>query len=928
MSNTKKVFSIILILAAGMLVSLGVRAQTTTNTESTCASAGYKWCKNSDGTTGWCSNSATYTCPAYDAASCATQSGEWCAYQSGTGGWCSTPTSGMVSYGCPIYDKAVCESKSRLWCISSSGGSGWCANIGEKCPAADKASCEAQGSEWCPPTSTGYGSTGYCNTATNYKCPIYDQATCESKARKWCVSTYGGGWCGQTATDTCGATGSTGSGTGGSTGSGSTSSGTATMTWPSTETDCVKYKGKWCANNYSSGGTAYSMTGACMMGNQTCPVSPPTGKMTCWDNSFVTLWSECTATPTNEADCTAKGKYWCTPLSTGSATVGSGWCGANPCMKMPPSGQISCPDGVTFAASISSCPTASGGGSATTVEDTTKTCPDGSKVSFNALCSKICPDGTKVAGDTTCPVYRVCPDGTKVSQDTACPDSTSYRSCPDGTKVAQDTACPETKTCPDNTIIRVGKECLKYKICSDGAKILEGKECPKYKECSDGSKILESAQCPVKPAVKPLSEEEFKKVEKEKQTISNELDTLEAFFRKAEDEQALAKIDGLKEILKAAAMDATVYDVLKLVRDDLGVLRKLKEDLKKNDKVDDGGARDEKLRAASLTSLKRSLLSFGRQVAAVLKQISVLEARKMTAPAELKEALNTLQDAIKTIRSAGTYDEAEEAIEAMQATTDIIETYDSYIRTLSSLPKIIQKIESKIKGGEVKIKGLEKLLKARKLDDSLLDESRTLLQNAKTSLQNLKDGVLSFTEFDDFLEEEIYGALIALDDNLKDVRVLTNIVAFRNQTAAKIKRYEARLKLLKKRKQDVSEARVMLDDLKILQGQLMEVNIKNLKLDEFSALLPVIDSATDLVVKIELVLGLAKGSILNQEFDVLRRGLQKNNILEMPEMTKVLSRAGRIATFFRRDAYADYARAFQLVKKDRPAGYSRIASDQ
>lgn len=269
----------------------------------------------------------------------------------------------------------------------------------EKCPAYDQSSCTAQSGEWCTNMS---GGGGWCAT-NGGMCPINDQATCSTKGRKWCASTSGGsgGWC-MSGTDTC-----------------STGSTPAPMfTWPQIETECLQYKGRWCSQK-----TMYS-GGSCMMFTQTCPTTAGDGMMSCWDGSVVKNAQACPSMPTTSAECTKSGKNWCEYTTSMSGTM-SGWCSKDACMKMPPAGQMTCPDGVSFGADLSKCPQKESGG--TTNTDKKPVVPDAPPGTINGE-KKYCPDGSVVPSAGTClPIIkmRTCADGTKVEEKSLCPNELS-----------------------------------------------------------------------------------------------------------------------------------------------------------------------------------------------------------------------------------------------------------------------------------------------------------------------------------------------------------------------------------------------------------------------------------------------------------------------------------------------------------------------
>lgn len=222
-------------------------------TESQCASAGRKWCKNSVNT-------------------CSTASSGWCA---------SSP-----SEICPPHDRASCEAVKGEWC-----GSGWCALYGNTCPAmtwpSDQTECELYKGTWCPPQQSTSGTAATCMMGS---CMMAGQS---------CSKMYGGGtcWDGSTMNSSSGSycppmptTKETCTATAGKTywcenTSGGWSSGWCSM-MPCNKDQCTAAGKFWCdsAGTYTSESSGWCSDMKC---------SPP-GKMICPDgDTFVDRLKDC-----------------------------------------------------------------------------------------------------------------------------------------------------------------------------------------------------------------------------------------------------------------------------------------------------------------------------------------------------------------------------------------------------------------------------------------------------------------------------------------------------------------------------------------------------------------------------------------------------------------------------------------------------------
>lgn len=833
-----------LVVIAGLLLAVGVLAQTSTSdgTSSTtqtadqqCVSGGGKLCPSSSGSGNWCSYS-TSPCPPYDTASCSAQGGEWCAYTGGGGGWCATGGS-----SCPINDKAGCEAKSRTWCVSQSTGyasSGWCANAGEKCPAYDEPSCKAQGSEWC---TSSYGGSGWCST-TSGTCPINDKATCIAKGRSWCADTSAystsGGWCAN-AGGTCPGTSGTAS---------STYTPPATFTWPSIESDCTKYKGVWCKNMYPS---TYS-DGSCMMAGQTCPSATPAGKMSCWNGTYVDTWSNCPSSPTTKSDCETKGYKWCDTSSASVPSTYSGWCSgqASNCPTYPPVGKMTCPDGVTFATTLSECPT-----SQTTVQPTTKTCPDGKVVDVGVACPVI---------------FKICPDGSKVETTVTCPVKTD----------------DQATTC----LSKGGKWCLD-RSGSAGYCVVGG-ECKIY----DDDKVPDQT----------LDEKQIRFVEMTKKEYLRSLESIEKTLKRLGDTESLAKAAVLRARIVALPMDSSVFEALEIIKDDIMTLREVKDDLIAKKGEVEVSERDRAMQERALKQMQKNISSFAKQLDRIKVKMDRLEKQGFVIPASLKELITQGRELVVKIKDAKT---PEEAFDAGNALAEISEDLNLWMPRLEQLSRIAQfskMMQNEINKRESAYKSVVALVKRLKIDlEDNVAEVRSLLDSAKEAYAQLKTREWVDEEPFDFVQEQIIDKLDDADDKMADIRALANLRASVNRVAARVNTYNARIARLVRQKKDVTELKELVEQLKEVNAELKTLAGQKLANLDLANVLEKLGAAEGLMEQINDLLNITAPTALEK---ALRGGLKVEKI-ETPELEKQVIRAYRVATFFRRTTQqtAEYA---------------------
>ncbi|MBI2443860.1 MAG: hypothetical protein HYV42_01290 [Candidatus Magasanikbacteria bacterium] len=852
---------------------------TTTDPQTTCTSQGYKWCPSSSGSS-YCSYS-TGSCPAYDSASCSAQGGEWCPGMSGATGWCA---SGSGS-SCPVNDKATCEAKGRQWCSGTSGGSDWCAATGQQCPVSDaqttctssggkwcknsdgvsgycstgsspcpaytSADCSTQGGEWCAytsgsggTTSGSSGSSGWCATPPG-ACPIYDQATCVAKSRKWCASSGGAsgssGYCTSSATESCPSTTPT-----------PTPTPTPTYTWPSAQTECEEYYGKWCA---ATGGASYG--GSCMMGIQTCYTPTQSGQMRCWDNSVVTSPATCPTMPTTQSSCQAAGKNWCTSASAATA-ASSGWCSAEPCMAMPPSGQMTCPDGKSFAARLSGCPKK---GSAT---------PD----------TRTCADGSKVAATADCPAVYTCPNGTVVKTADQCPKTEDPI-----------TVCLNKggTWCTDKTGAKSGWCAVPGQTCSQVVPPPEPKPEPK-------------PEPEPKPIITELTRQQVRQLNSEKRGMARELKTMEKFFKKVKDEAMLAKIAALQDKISAfTPKDSTSFETMNVFREEVELLRDAYQDaLEKEGEIDERG-RDQEFQRRALRDMQRGIRQFERYLTTLENKIKKLEKDKITVDPKVKEVIATARDLAKRVKNAKTYDEVKDLTEQLPEVAAQLNELLPELEQLSRLPRIVKVLSARLQTADAARKEAVAVSRRFKLEVvEELGQMATLIAEAKAALGEVRGGAVPVSEVADYLEENVLDKLGQAESLAEAIRAVANVQRFLNKASADLTRFTRRLTARERAGEDLSEVRSLLAEA---QQQLAEVRTLAGKRRTAEVNVDLIEGLGKLGEQLDELaeaLGLVTPGPFEQELKkVLETGGEKFDQFKVNDLEKLIVSAYRRGNFFR-----------------------------
>lgn len=827
------------------------------NDETTCKAKNRNWCLPSGGGTGWCTSSATEKCPAYSEADCKAQGGDWCpATYSGGTGWCSTaPVSTYggtaTSYGCPVNDKATCASKGRNWCLPSGGGTGWCAMINEKCPAYDEASCKAQGNEWC---GGAYGGTGWC--ATNVGgCPIYDKTACFAKGRNWCTPQYGGtGWCTGTATDVCG--------------NGfvieSPPATPAPEIYPKICPDGTKILSGTCPSTTTcSDGTKVSVGAACPTTSPDKTKCATDGGKWCLNSDNTTGWcsygAEC---PINDkTSCAAKGYEWCQSQTANSYTA-TGWCDT---------GKKGCP-----IADKAAC----------AAKGREWCVPQYGDAGWCANIGEKCP----LSYQTPTEEYTVCPDGTKVH-------GSCYNTCPNGTQVLHGAPCPEG----NNVSICAQKGGI-WCINPDGQKGY----CSLTKRCFVVP-VPVAEPTIISMPIEGLSKQAIQKAEWQRDSIIRQLKNLEQNFKKLNDEESLQKIMVLMDKAQTAPMDVYIFEYLQAIRDETNILEELYSILKaqKAEEAPEQHERDRQLEQRALNQIKKNVRPFEAQLTAIKKRADILAKQGVGIPSELKDGLTRGLELFKTIKAAGSYDEAQDAVSALQDTAQIVNDYLPQLEQLARLPRVFTLINNELKKQDAALKRLRASAKRLKVDiESLLAEFEGAITEIRSALANAKAGEFGDQEPFDYIQANIVDKVDELIDNANTIQAIANLKQTVNTMIARLTRYETKIRSLERKKKDMTEARAILTEAKSQLQALKGMAAAKLTNDDVFIIKDGLRMLYMASEQLDEVLQMAMPSMLERELQRKSSAGESFKSIGIPELEKLGLNAARLATFYKRPASA------------------------
>lgn len=623
-----------------------------------------------------------------------------------------------------------------------------------------------------------------------------------------------------------------------------------TMSWPSTKTECDTYSGKWC----DSTGSAGMSGGWCQMAGMDCPAPYKAGYMTCWDNSSVPSGSSCPTSPQNENDCTKLGKYWC--KSQYSSTT-SGWCQPNKCSSMPPSGQMTCPDGYSFASSLSNCP------------------KNGSAA---------------VPAPLPTPEQKfLCWDGTPATTADRCPK-----------KQDDVTSCIEKggTWCTDSAGMRSGYCAPKGIACSTSVNKPFPTE-PKFEEKRPNEET---------PMVIP--NDVAKQLENEKKQMLRELTSMERVFKKVKDEAALAKVSALREkIQQLVAKDRSIYDSLQAVRDEMDNLRTAFADANDKSSTINEPERDQKFKDRAFKQMQTGVKSFNRFLVLLRSKIARVEKSGVTIPAEFTDLVARANDLAASANAAKSYEELRDIMEQVPDLAAELNDWMPQLEQLARIPRVLGVAQKQVNAAGTTIKTATATAKRLKIDAAAeIEKMQTLLDEANKAVGDLKTGNVQTDDLMAYLTDNIIDKVQEIKDIADSIQTIANVKRYINQATADSNRYNARIVKMERAGEDMTEAKDLLAEFRAHLAEVKPLASKKITPEIADAILEQLAAMNEIGNQLEDILGLQSLSSLEAEIKkALGSGGEQFDQIKVDQFEQLLGKAFRTANFFRNSPYRNLA---------------------
>ncbi len=404
-----------------------------------------------------------------------------------------------------------------------------------------------------------------------------------------------------------------------------------------------------------------------------------------------------------------------------------------------------------------------------------------------------------------------------------------------------------------------------------------------------------------------LDKYSIKKAEWQRDSVVRQLKNLAQNFKKLNDEESLQKIMVLIDKAQTAPMEANIFDYLQAIRDEANILEEIYATLKTQsaEEMPEQFERDKQLELRALNQIKKNIRLFETQLTVIKKRADALEKQGVSVPSELKEALARGTELIKTIRAATNYDEAQDAVQALQDASQIVNDYLPQLEQLTRLPRIFTLVANEIKKQEATLKRLRASAKRLKVDiESLLTEFENQIAETKNALAEAKAGNFGDQEPFDYIQTSVVDKLNELLDSANTIQAIANLKQTINTLNAQLTRYETKIKSLEKKKQDMTVARAILDEAKSQLKALKAMSAVKLTDDDVFVIkdgLQMIYMASE---QLNELLKMTQISTIEKELQRKSTGAESFKSIPLPDLEKLSLNATRLATFYKRPASA------------------------
>ncbi len=236
--------------------------------------------------------------------------------------------------------------------------------------------------------------------------------------------------------------------------------------------------------------------------------------------------------------------------------------------------------------------------------------------------------------------------------------------------------------------------------------------------------------------------------------------------------------------------------------------------------------REAEMRKRGLDDMKRGIRQFAAQLKRMKSRIALMERQGIKLPTETKELLNKTDSLLKTILEAKDFDEAQEAIEEMQAVGEQMGDIMQTIEMAARFPRMFSQAQREVRRVEAGVKQIKTRVTRSKINVSeqvaKLEQGVANLKAALEKAKGLKDSG-QIEEAVETLENDIFEQLEQISRASGSIYAVLSILKFFTQINNDLRRYNSLIARMKRAKKDVSQAEALLAQVKERVAALKEL---------------------------------------------------------------------------------------------------------
>ena len=519
--------------------------------------------------------------------------------------------------------------------------------------------------------------------------------------------------------------------------------------------------------------------------------------------------------PTTKEDCAKLGKNWCANSAASGSSAASGWCSANSCMDNPPAGKSHCPDGKSFASTLSDCPkkTSDGGGGG----DEYKQCPDGTKIRKDTACYepyKYCANGTRIAKDKDCPKEYTCPGGQKVDKATDCPADDPIAKCAEGGGAW----CTDPSGTPAGFCAQKGSTCAASRCGQQGRVWCQGPFGIKDDYCAEKGATCDKQK--IEDRYSKLTERQVRELTRQRSSWLRELGKMETTLTRSMKKvtapellkvipDALTTIAALKtEVDKlqfTTDADTSVYKTTEKINDQLADVRQLYQDVLEAQQEASAKQLDAKARLRAANRMKKMVKDFKGFVARLQLKVTVLERRGIFLPPTLQKditdevtASQALLDQAAALdpKSDTYYEQISAIVEEIPDHADALNDLIGQLKRLAQLSRVRGLVEQQLNEANRIVRESIALAAKYELDIAVdLATMEQLTAEIKSTLTAIKDGTIEgdYEDVFEFVNETVVEKMDTIRELGAAMQTAANAQSAITQFTAELKSIEKRI---------------------------------------------------------------------------------------------------------------------------------------